>query len=208
VQVLLESAVSDGTERSGKGIIMNTAIAKKQSEHTTILVSNLAQDAREEDIQSLFERYGSVSAVRLILGATNRRGDGCCSLKMKGRQAKAAISALDGKTFRGSILRVSEAHAEPSAGGAAPRVAEDEFIRGARRLTYEVASVDKAAMPAGIEGDDWYRYVLSSGRSRITGFHRGSREEVEEYANHCAEEFNLRSSRGKSARPMAPAKKT
>jgi hypothetical protein len=62
-------------------------------------------------------------------------------------------------------------------------------------------------MPAGTEGNDWYRYVLSGGSSRITGFHRGSRAEVEEYANHCVEEFNLRSISGKSARPMAPLKK-
>ena len=75
------------------------------------------------------------------------------------------------------------------------------------RPIYEVALVEKAAMPAGTEGDDWYRYVLSSGSSRITGFHRGSLAEVEEYAIHCTEEFNLRNSKGKSARPMAPRKK-
>jgi hypothetical protein len=96
---------------------------------------------------------------------------------------------------------------QPSASSEPRRPAEDEHTRGPIRPIYKVASVEKAAMPAGTQGDDWYRYVLSSGSSRITGFHRGSRVEVEEYAIHCAEEFNLRSSKGKSARPMVPLKK-
>ncbi len=186
---------------------MNAAIARNQSEHTTILVGNLAEEATEEDIQSLFGQYGAVSAVRLIPGAPHRRGDGCCYVTMRGRSAKVAISALNGKAFKGSILRVSEAHEQPG-GLSEPRpVAEDEQPRKSTRLRYQVASVEKAKMPAGTEGDDWYRYVLSSGSSLITGFHRGSRAEVKEYASHCVEEFNLRSVSGKSARVMAPPKK-
>ena len=72
---------------------------------------------------------------------------------------------------------------------------------------YEVVSVEKAVMPTGTDGNDWYRYVLSSGRSRITGFHRGSLDEVKEYASNCVEEFNLRSIRGKSTRAVVPSKK-
>jgi hypothetical protein len=74
-------------------------------------------------------------------------------------------------------------------------------------LPYEVILVEKAAMPTGTEGDDWYRYVLSSGGSPITGFHRGSLAEVKEYAAHCVEELNLRSIHGKSARTVIPLKK-
>jgi hypothetical protein len=96
---------------------------------------------------------------------------------------------------------------QPSTSSKLRRTAEDGHTRGPIRPIYAVASVEKAAMPAGTEGDDWYRYVLSGGSSRITGFHRGSRAEVEEYAIHCAEEFNLRTNRGKSARPMVPRKK-
>jgi RNA recognition motif-containing protein len=186
---------------------MNPAIAEKPSGSTTILVSNLAEAVREGDVRSLFEQYGFVSAIRLVPSAANRRGDGCCYLEMRDRPAKAAISALDGKVFMGSILRVGETPSQPGTTSERQRTAQDERTRDPTQPIYEVALVEKTAMPADVEGDDWYRYVLSSGKSRITGFHRGSRATVEEYASHCVEELNLRSRRGKSARPMAPAKK-
>lgn len=186
---------------------MSTAIPKMQTEATTILVENLPDDMREEDIRSLFSQYGPVSSIRVIPGIASRRGDNCCYLTMRGHQATGAISALDGKAVMGSILRICEAQEQPGAFSKAPRAAEDEHRRGLVRLVYGVASVEKAEMPAGSEGGEWYRYVLSSGSSRITGFHRGSRAEVEEYAVHCAEELNLRSIRGKRAHTMAPPKK-
>jgi RNA recognition motif-containing protein len=186
---------------------LNTAIAGKQSEHTTILVEKLAENTNEDDIRALFDQYGSVCSVDLIPSTANRRGDGCCYLKMRDHPAKAAISALDGKVFRGSILRVSEALVKPSRSSKPHRAADDVVERNAPQLRYQVVSVEKAEMPSGTEGDDWYRYVLSSGSSRITGFRRGSWAEVREYATQCADEFNLRSVRAKSTRPIAPAKK-
>ena len=207
-QVLLESASCDGAQQSTKGITMNTAISRRQPEAIIILVENLGENAREEDIRSLFGQYGSVSSIRVIPGAPTRRGNDCCYLEMRGRQAKAAISALDGKTFGGSILRVGEASVRPATTSEPRRAAEDERTRDPTRPIYEVALVEKTAMPAGVEGDDWHRYVLSGGKARITGFHRGSRAEVKEYASHCVEELNLRSGRGtKSAPPMTPGKK-
>jgi hypothetical protein len=76
-----------------------------------------------------------------------------------------------------------------------------------RRSRYKVALVEKAAMPAGGEGSDWHRYVLASGNARITGLHRGTLEEVTEYAAGCAEEFNLRTATGKSTRMLTYKKK-
>ena len=58
---------------------------------------------------------------------------------------------------------------------------------------YRVASVHKSTGPGGAEGDDWHRYVLTGGRSAITGWCRGTREEVTEHAARCADEFNARS---------------
>jgi hypothetical protein len=87
------------------------------------------------------------------------------------------------------------------------RVTKDAITMNLTWTRYEVVSVEKSVMPDGTEADDWYRYVLSSGRSRITGFHRGSLDEVKEYATNCVEEFNLRSVRGKSARTVVPSKK-
>lgn len=193
---------------------MNIAVANKQPKSTTLLIGNLADETEEADIKTLFAQYGIVSAVRLIPGAPNRRHDVRCYLEVGSRRAEAAISGLDGKAFRGSILHVKEAlpHQMEAAmrtgsSGTSPQPANDQPPRTALRCHYQVATVEKVTAPDGAEGGDWYRYVLSSGNSRITGFHRGSVAEVEEYATECAEEFNLRGIRGKSARTMAPRKK-
>ena len=55
----------------------------------------------------------------------------------------------------------------------------------------------------GGQGADWYRYVLTSGRSRITGLRPGTLEEVTAYARNCAAEFNLRSATGKGSAVVA-----
>ena len=69
---------------------------------------------------------------------------------------------------------------------------------------YRVASVNQAQGPSGADGD-WFRYILEGGRSPITGLRRGSRDEVTEHANRCAEELNERNN-GRSASAWAPRK--
>lgn len=83
---------------------------------------------------------------------------------------------------------------------------DDETPSHLLRRQFEVASVEKVAMPDGGQGADWYRYVLASGPARITGFHRGTPEEVTAYAKNCAEDFNLRNATGKSTRALASSK--
>jgi hypothetical protein len=58
---------------------------------------------------------------------------------------------------------------------------------------FRVALVEKAAAPQGAEGDNWCRYVLESGRSAITGWRRGSLQEVTQHATRFTEELNTRS---------------
>lgn len=74
------------------------------------------------------------------------------------------------------------------------------------RSHYEVVSIAKVEMPDGARGDDWHRFVLASGPAQITGYHRGSTEEVMAYAQHCAEDFNLRNASGKSTRVLGARK--
>ena len=83
----------------------------------------------------------------------------------------------------------------------------DAIPSRAVRFRYEVASVEKAPVPDGGQGTDWYRYVLSCGNSRITGLHRGTLDEVTAYAASCVEDFNLRSTGGKSKAALAYSKK-
>jgi hypothetical protein len=132
---------------------------------------------------------------------------------MDERAARTAIAELDGSVFQGAILCVNEAtsaqlaqHESPDVTSAHP-AGDDVPPSNILRRYYQVASVEKAAGPGGDAGDDWYRYELKSGPSSITGFHRGTLDEVTEYATECAAAFNLRSIKGKSGKPMAPPKK-
>ena len=63
---------------------------------------------------------------------------------------------------------------------------------------FKVARVEKTDAPDGGQGQDWYRYVLTSHRSTITGQRRGSRQDVHSYATQCAEQLNARALEGKS----------
>ena len=187
---------------------------KKNHPTATLRVANLPNETIEADIRALFSPYCAVQRVQLCSGETNRRSQDYGYIDLKPDEVESAIAGLDGRLFNGSIIRVgtvSDSRREARISkeipmSPAPRP-DDETPSNLLRRKYEVASVERAAMPDGIEGSDWYRYELSSGRARITGFHRGTQEEVTEYATTCAEDFNLRSATGKSTRALAYSKK-
>ncbi len=68
----------------------------------------------------------------------------------------------------------------------------------AKLSPFKVARVEKSGAPDGSDGQDWYRYVLESGRSTISGQRRGSRKDVHAYATQCAEQLNARGLTGQS----------
>lgn len=172
---------------------------------TTIFVGNLPDDTSTAHMRDLFEQYGAIASMSVRLGSRHRF-DGYGLIEMEEAAAREAIAQLDGRVFGRSILTVREAADPPQQAEADRGEAEsndDEPPSPLARLQYQVTEVEKVDGPRGAEGDDWNRYVLSSGRARITGFHRGTLEEVTAYANSCVEEFNERSTTGKS--PRAPA---
>jgi len=61
------------------------------------------------------------------------------------------------------------------------------------RTDYRVVSVQKTSGRALGKPDQWYCYTIIGGNSRITGLRRGTLAEVTEYAEECAEGFNIRS---------------
>jgi RNA recognition motif-containing protein len=177
---------------------------------TLIYVGNLADDADHARTRALFEPFGTVKSIRLAPGGVRHRFDGFGLIEMDDSAARDAIVALDGTVQDGAILTVREATTSDHLPGrpqpAPVKVAaeEDNSVRGVLRQSYEVAEIVKADIAGG---DDWYRYVLASGDARITGFHRGSEDEVAEYAAECAAAFNERSKSGRSARTMAPPRR-
>lgn len=67
-----------------------------------------------------------------------------------------------------------------------------------RTHKYNVTSVEKVDTPEGMPGDDWHRYVLGEGTSKIEGLRPGTLGKVTEHAQKFCEELNDRIGRGGS----------
>ncbi len=180
----------------------------------TVCVANLPNETSEADIRALFSQYGTAQEVQLFWVEPEQESQGFGYLDLRADEAESAVAGLDGRMLHGSIIRVRQVSGRLLApqgvmGNADAAKATpcpgDEATKDCLQRRYEVASVEKAVIPDGGQGDNWYRYVLESGRGRITGFHRGTLEEVTAYAISCAADFNLRSATGKSTNALALA---
>jgi hypothetical protein len=180
----------------------------------TVCVANFPNETSEADIRELFSEYGSIQRVSLFSADPDRRLQSHGYFDLSSQDAQRAVARVDGHLFKGSIIRVSHvphrplstevAHGHPAGVTQPANSGAPPILVGNR---YEVATVEKASAPQGAQGGDWCRYVLSSGRSQITGLHRGTLEEVTEYAASCAELVNSRGTTGKSARTCTYSKK-
>lgn len=73
------------------------------------------------------------------------------------------------------------------------------------KLKYDLISVDKIDTPDGLPGDDWYRYVIGQGTSKIEGFRSGSLNAVTKHCEEYTRELNDRINKGGST--YSPRKK-
>jgi len=77
-----------------------------------IFVGNLAFDAAEADVKKLFEGFGNVASVAIVMNKDKKvpksRGFGFVEMP-DGQQALVAIAALNGKEFMGRVLNVNPA---------------------------------------------------------------------------------------------------
>lgn len=55
---------------------------------------------------------------------------------------------------------------------------------------FRVALVEEAALPQGAEGENWCRYVIENAHATMTGWRRGSLQEVTHYARGYTEALN------------------
>ncbi|MBI3561779.1 MAG: hypothetical protein HY080_08695 [Gammaproteobacteria bacterium] len=63
---------------------------------------------------------------------------------------------------------------------------------------YSVISVEKTDPPPGMTGDDWHRYVIGVGNSKMVGCKPGTLSAITEHARTVAEDLNARASRSGS----------
>ncbi|MBN1389626.1 MAG: RNA-binding protein [Candidatus Thermoplasmatota archaeon] len=75
-----------------------------------IYIGNLSYDAGEDDIRKVFEEFGSVDTVKIVMDKFTNRSKGFGFVEMNNDdEAKKAISQLDGKDHLGRALKVNPA---------------------------------------------------------------------------------------------------
>lgn len=71
-----------------------------------MFIGNLPSDASAEAVGQLFSEFGTVRSVQLATDVFTRQCRGFGFVEMEGHEARAAIAALDGKSYGGNFLRV------------------------------------------------------------------------------------------------------
>ena len=61
-----------------------------------------------------------------------------------------------------------------------------------QKKPYKVIQVEKIETPDGMQGDNWYRYVIDYGKSQIEGKKPGTLKVVKAHAESVAEDLNTR----------------
>jgi cold-inducible RNA-binding protein len=74
-----------------------------------IYVGNLSYNATEAQVQEMFERYGTVESIVMIMDRDTGRFRGFGFVEMEESAAGAAIQGLNGQEVDGRELRVNEA---------------------------------------------------------------------------------------------------
>jgi len=81
-------------------------------------VGNLSFDATESDVRGLFEEFGDVASVNLIMDRETGRPRGFGFVEMNDNDAaNAAMTKLNGTEFQGRNLNINEARAREERSG-------------------------------------------------------------------------------------------
>ena len=86
----------------------------------SIYVGNLRYGISEEQIQSIFEQYGTVHSVKIVKDPVTGKQKGFGFVRMDRDNGLAAIEALDNNEFEGRNLRVNEAKEKHAPGERPP----------------------------------------------------------------------------------------
>ena len=79
-----------------------------------IYVGNLPYDAMDNDLQTHFEQYGSVTSARVIIDRMSGRSKGFGFVEMpENAEAEKAIESTNGVDFMGRPLKVNESQPRP-----------------------------------------------------------------------------------------------
>ncbi|MCW8919463.1 MAG: RNA-binding protein [Gammaproteobacteria bacterium] len=83
----------------------------------TLFIGNLPPEATEEEVLELFSQYGVVRKIELPRDIFSGRNKGFAFIGMEGHEARAAMSALDGKLYKDKLLKVRDEKPKPKGRG-------------------------------------------------------------------------------------------
>ena len=86
-----------------------------------IFVGNLDFGATEQSLRSLFEPYGTVESVNLVVDRDTGRSRGFAFIEMADGDANKAIAGLNGTDVGGRALNVNEARPKADRAGGGTR---------------------------------------------------------------------------------------
>jgi len=80
-------------------------------------VSNLGFQVTEENLRSLFDKYGEVTSAKIITDRETGKSRGFAFVEMTDNAAETAMKELDGTHLDGRAISVSKARAKTEGGG-------------------------------------------------------------------------------------------
>ncbi|MCU7935473.1 MAG: RNA-binding protein [Candidatus Thiodiazotropha sp. (ex Dulcina madagascariensis)] len=83
----------------------------------TLSVRGLPRSTTEESLTALFTEYGIVRSLKMAKDLFSGDCKGFAIIDMEGHEARAAIAALDGSDFNGSMIRVGPDRPRKGRGG-------------------------------------------------------------------------------------------
>ena len=79
-------------------------------------VSNLGFQVTDEELRSMFSKYGEVTSVKVITDRESGRSRGFAFVEMADQAAEKAMKELDGTNADGRPISVSKAKPKPDGG--------------------------------------------------------------------------------------------
>ncbi len=92
-------------------------------------VSNLSFHTSEEDLKTLFSKYGSVDSAKIIMDRETNRSRGFAFVEMPSEEdGNAALNGLNGKEIQGRALSVSVARQREERSGGRNSFSRNRFF--------------------------------------------------------------------------------
>jgi|ERR1700677_3626716 RNA recognition motif-containing protein len=92
-------------------------------------VSNLGFQVTDEELRSLFDKFGEVTSVKVIMDRETGRSRGFAFVEMSDKAGEEAMKELDGKQLDGRAISVTKARPKSDGGGGGGSYSRDRGNR-------------------------------------------------------------------------------